>query len=45
MREMGEGEVGEVDGDGRRSGECRNLCGTRCFRYSGTDTGDARVGG
>ena len=37
--------TGVYVGDRRRSGECRNLCGTRCFRYSGTDTGDARVGG
>ena len=41
----GEGEAGEVDGDGIHAGERRTLCGTRCFRYAGTETGDARVGG
>ena len=45
LKATGEVEAGEVDGDGRRSGERRTLYGTRCFRYAGTETGGARVVG
>ena len=37
--------AGEVDGCRRRSGELRTPFGMRCFRYAGTETGDAYLGG
>ena len=45
MSATGEGEAGEVNGCGRRSGKRRNLCGTRCFGYDRTEMRDSRVGG
>ena len=45
MKFMGEGGAGKVDGEGRRSGERRTLCGIRCFQYDGTETGINQVGG
>ena len=45
LRVTGEGVAGKVDEEGKRSGERRNLCGTRRFQYDRTETGDAQVGG